>query len=153
MNLAILPRQKKKTTEKPLYRLWRKETMYKKRVPHPMQRHLTPRKKFRFALLPKEKNYEINTVRTYSDYQRNHKTWSRGRNEDDWQKKKNENSPNKSINDPDLSYPRTVCGPLYLTVRIFNCWLTRQFPLSRQKLHFPWRETKWKLNERCCTRL
>ena len=68
-----------------------------------MQWNQTPRKKFRFPLLPKEKNYGINIVRTYSGYQINHKTWSRGRNEDDWQTKKNENSRNKSINDPNLS--------------------------------------------------
>ena len=37
------------------------------------------------ASLPKEKHYVINTVRTYSDYQRKNKTQSRGSNKDDWQ--------------------------------------------------------------------
>ena len=74
MNLAIVPRQIEKTTESPLFRLWPKKTMWKKRIPHPMQRRQTPRKKFRLPLFSKEKNYEINTVRTFSDYQRNKKT-------------------------------------------------------------------------------
>ena len=70
MNLAIVPRQ----IEKTLFRLWPKKSMCKKCIPHSMQWNQTPRKKFRFPLLPKEKNYGINIVRTYSGYQINHKT-------------------------------------------------------------------------------
>ena len=71
MNLEIVPRQiEKKNMENPLSRIWLKKRKGRKKcIPLPMQWHQNPRKKFRFPLLPKEKNYEINTVRIYSDYQ------------------------------------------------------------------------------------
>ena len=69
MNLSIVPRQIEKKTPKThsLNFGQKKRKSGKKRIPLPMQRYRTPRKKFRFPLLPKEENYEINTVRTYSD--------------------------------------------------------------------------------------